>query len=92
MCVHTHVVGPQVAEQVRAALDGDTARVRDIDDALAPVYDLLGVVTNPIAIKAALRLLGHPVGGHRLPMVDATEDEVARIRGCLERLGLLVAV
>jgi len=50
------------------------------------------VVTNPIAIKAALRLLGHPVGGHRLPMVDATEDEVARIRGCLERLGLLVAV
>jgi 4-hydroxy-tetrahydrodipicolinate synthase len=48
-------------------------------------------VTNPIAIKAALRLLGHPVGGHRLPMVDANEDEVARVRSCLERLGLLVA-
>ena len=49
------------------------------------------MVTNPIAIKAALRLLGHQVGGHRLPLVDATEDEVARVRGCLERLGLLVA-
>ena len=92
VCVHTHVVGPEVGEQVRAALDGDTDRAREIDESLAPAYDLLRVVTNPIAIKAALRLLGHPVGGHRLPMVDATEDEVARVRGCLERLGLLVAV
>jgi 4-hydroxy-tetrahydrodipicolinate synthase len=90
VCVHTHVVGPQVAEQVRAALDGDVARAREIDQAIAPAYELLGVVTNPIAVKAALRLLGHPVGGHRLPLVDATEEEVARVRGCLERLGLLV--
>ena len=92
ICVHTHVVGPQVAEQVRSALDGDLARAREIDESLAPVYELLGVVTNPIGIKAALRLLGHPVGGHRLPLVDATDDEIARVRGCLERLGLLVAV
>jgi 4-hydroxy-tetrahydrodipicolinate synthase len=92
ICVHTHVVGPQVAEQVQSALDGDVARSREIDESLAPAYELLGVVTNPIAIKAALRLLGHPVGGHRLPLVDATEDELARVRGCLERLGLLVTV
>jgi 4-hydroxy-tetrahydrodipicolinate synthase len=90
VCVHTHVVGPQVAEQVRAVRDGDVARAREIDESLAPVYELLGVVTNPIAIKAALRLLGHQVGGYRLPMVDPTEEEVARVRGCLERLGLLV--
>jgi 4-hydroxy-tetrahydrodipicolinate synthase len=91
VCVHTHVVGPQVAEQVRAVLDGDVERGRDLDHAIAPAYELLGVVTNPIAIKAALRLLGHQVGGHRLPLVDATEDELGRIRDCLERLGLLVA-
>ena len=46
---------------------------------------------NPIAIKAALNLLGHEVGGLRLPLVDATRDEVARqVRDCLERLGLLL--
>jgi 4-hydroxy-tetrahydrodipicolinate synthase len=90
VCVHTHVVGPQVAEQVRAAADGDLERAREIDRALEPAYDLLKVQGNPIAIKAALRLLGHQVGGHRLPLVDATEDEVAQVRGCLERLGLLV--
>ena len=90
VCVHTHVVGPQVAEQTRAVLDGDLERAREIDRALKPAYDLLKVQTNPIAVKAALRLLGHQVGGHRLPLVDATEDEIAQVRGCLERLGLLV--
>ena len=47
--------------------------------------------TNPIAIKAALNLLGHDVGGLRLPLVAANEDETARVRSCLERLGALSA-
>jgi 4-hydroxy-tetrahydrodipicolinate synthase len=91
VCVHTHLVGPQVAEQVRAAEANDFDRVREIDRELAPAYELLAVTTNPIPIKAALRLLGHQVGGYRLPLVEPTEDELERVRGCLERLGLLVA-
>jgi 4-hydroxy-tetrahydrodipicolinate synthase len=89
--VHAHVVGPQVAEQVRAAHDGDLERAREIDRELAPVYELLRISTNPIAIKAALSLLGHDVGGFRLPLVSPTADELERVRGCLARLGLLVA-
>ncbi|HEV2591643.1 MAG TPA: 4-hydroxy-tetrahydrodipicolinate synthase [Gaiellaceae bacterium] len=91
ICVHTHVVGPQVAEQVRAALDGNIEHARDIDEQLLPAYELLQVQTNPIAIKTALNLLGHDAGTFRLPIVDPTEDEVAQVRTCLERLGLLVA-
>ena len=90
ICVHTHVVGPQVAEQVNAMQAGDTAHARELDRGLEPAYDLLTVVSNPIAIKAALNLLGHAVGGHRLPLVPATEQELAQVRGCLDRLGLLV--
>jgi len=91
VCVHTHVVGPQAAEQVRAALAGDIERARAIDRELAPAYELLSVATNPIAIKAALTLLGHEVGGHRLPLVSATAGEQERVQSCLARLGLLVA-
>jgi 4-hydroxy-tetrahydrodipicolinate synthase len=91
ICVHTHVVGPQVAEQVRATLAGDVERGRELDLELAPAYDLLGVQTNPLPIKAALNLLGHGVGGHRLPLPAPTDDEIAAVRECLERLGLLVA-
>ena len=90
VAVHTHVVGPQVAEQVRAAHAGDIERARAIDRELAPAYELLAVATNPIAIKAALSLLGHEVGGHRLPLVPATADEQERVQSCLARLGLLV--
>jgi 4-hydroxy-tetrahydrodipicolinate synthase len=91
VCVHTHVVGPQVAAQVKAFLSGDAERAREIDRELDPAYELLKVQSNPIPIKAALNLLGHGVGGHRLPIPPPTEDEIAAVRGCLERLGLLVA-
>jgi 4-hydroxy-tetrahydrodipicolinate synthase len=89
VCVHTHVAGPRVKAMVRAFREGDAETARQIDEELEPVYELLKVQTNPIAIKAALNLLGHDVGGLRLPLVDADEGEVARVRDCLERLGLL---
>ncbi len=91
ICVHTHVVGPQVAEQVRAVRDGDLGRARDIDRELEPAYELLRVAPNPIAIKAALNLLGHDAGTLRLPLVPPTSAELAQVRSCLARLGLLVA-
>jgi 4-hydroxy-tetrahydrodipicolinate synthase len=89
VCVHTHVVGPQVKEMVRRYRGGDVESARALDAELRPALDLLSVVPNPIAIKSALNLLGHEVGGLRLPLVEATEDEATQIRACLERLGLL---
>jgi 4-hydroxy-tetrahydrodipicolinate synthase len=92
ICVHTHVVGPQVSEMVRAFRSGDLEAARALDRELAPSIDLLRVAVNPIAIKCALNLLGHDVGGHRLPLVEATDDEREAVRACLERLGLLAPV
>jgi 4-hydroxy-tetrahydrodipicolinate synthase len=89
VCVHTHVVGPQVKELIRRFRSGDVEGARRLDEELQPSLDLLKVQTNPIAIKAALNLLGHDVGGHRLPLVEATPEEREAVRGCLERLGLL---
>ena len=89
VCVHTHVVGPQVKELVRLWRAGEHEAARRLDRELAPSIELLRVVTNPIAIKAALNLLGHEVGGHRLPLVEPTDDELAAVRDCLARLGLL---
>ncbi|MGE5690837.1 MAG: 4-hydroxy-tetrahydrodipicolinate synthase [Pseudomonadota bacterium] len=91
VCVHTHVVGPQVKELITRFRAGDVEGAQALDAEIRPALDLLKVQTNPIAIKAALNLLGHEVGGHRLPLVPPTEDEVAAVRDCLERLGLLAA-
>jgi 4-hydroxy-tetrahydrodipicolinate synthase len=89
VCVHTHVAGVQVKEMIGAFRHGDGEAARRIDAELAPALEILKVAPNPIAIKAALNLLGHEVGGLRLPLVAATEDEVARVRSCLEALRLL---
>jgi 4-hydroxy-tetrahydrodipicolinate synthase len=89
VCVHTHVVGPKVKEMVMRYRAGDVAGARALDDELRPSIDLLHVVVNPIAIKCALNLLGHEVGGLRLPLVEATETERDAVRECLEHLKLL---
>jgi 4-hydroxy-tetrahydrodipicolinate synthase len=91
VCVHTHVVGPQVKELIRRFRSGDVEGARELDGELQPALDILKVAPNPIAIKAALNLLGHEVGGHRLPLVEASDEERAQVRDCLERLRLLTA-
>src|SRR5262245_26384254 len=90
VCVHTHVVGPRVKEMIQLYKAGDHVEARRVNEELEPSYDLLKTVVNPIAIKAALNMLGHEVGGPRLPLVEANEDEQTAVRDCLERLGLLV--
>jgi 4-hydroxy-tetrahydrodipicolinate synthase len=92
VCVHTHIVGPQVKDQVTRFKQGDAEAARRIDEELGPAYEILKVTVGPIGIKAALNLLGHEVGGLRLPLVEVTEEEREQIRSCLERLGALQAV
>jgi 4-hydroxy-tetrahydrodipicolinate synthase len=87
--VTAHVWGTQIKELIRRFRAGDADGARQLHEELQPSYDLLKVQTNPIAIKAALNLLGHEVGGHRLPMVEPSEHELDEIRGCLERSGVL---
>ena len=92
VCVHTHVVGPQVKEMVKLFREGDVDGARALDRQLSPSIELLRVAPNPIAIKCALNLLGHEVGGLRLPLVEANDEEREAVRGCLERLELLAPV
>lgn len=51
--------------------------------------DMLGLATNPIPIKAAMKMLGRDTGELRLPMTPLTGDEEARLRKTLTNYGLL---
>jgi 4-hydroxy-tetrahydrodipicolinate synthase len=84
ICVASHVVG----EEMRRMVDEPDERAA-IDASLRGVFDAMAVTTNPIPVKAALNMLGHRVGGLRLPLVEADEQEQAAIRGALEQHGLL---
>jgi 4-hydroxy-tetrahydrodipicolinate synthase len=87
--VTAHLWGLQIAEMIRLHREGDVDGARALHEEQQPAYDLLRIQTNPIPIKAALNLTGHEVGGYRLPMVEPDEGELAQIRSCLERAGLL---
>jgi 4-hydroxy-tetrahydrodipicolinate synthase len=89
--VFTHLVGPQVREVIDLYTQGDQEGAARIVAEVQPVVDALAVTTNPIPLKAALNMLGHDVGGHRLPLVEASEDEKGTIRELLERAGVLAA-
>jgi 4-hydroxy-tetrahydrodipicolinate synthase len=65
---------------------------QEIHESLADAFEALAVATNPMPIKAALRMAGHRVGGFRLPMVDLSDEEEAVVRAMLERYELLSAV
>lgn len=85
ICVASHLVGNEMREMV----DATPERRAEIDARLAPLFAVMGVTTNPIPVKAALEMVGWPVGGLRLPMVEADDDERAQIRAVLADLGLV---
>jgi len=88
ICVASHVVGPRMAEVARLCREGDLTAAAAEDAALHDLYKALFVTANPIPVKAALNLLGHEVGGLRLPLVPATPEETAVVDAELRRLGL----
>jgi 4-hydroxy-tetrahydrodipicolinate synthase len=85
--VASHLVGTEM----RRMIDEPDNR-REIHDSLVDLFKALFVTTSPIPVKAALNMLGHDVGGLRLPLVEASEDEQAAVRDALERHGLLTKV
>ena len=91
VCVVSNIreAGRRLKELIRRFREGDTDGAKAIDEELKPLIGALAVTTNPIPVKAALNLLGHDVGGLRLPLVEATEEETEVVREALERAGML---
>jgi 4-hydroxy-tetrahydrodipicolinate synthase len=84
IAVASHIVG----NEMRRMIDEPEHRA-EIDASLQDVYRTLFLTSSPTCTKAALNLLGHNVGGVRLPIVEATPEETDAVRAMLERHGLV---
>jgi 4-hydroxy-tetrahydrodipicolinate synthase len=82
--VASHIVGDEMARMV-----SEPERRAEIDASLRDVYETLFLTSSPTCTKAALNLLGLDAGGLRLPLVEATDEELAAVRAMLERHGRL---
>lgn len=86
-----NIVPQDVVAMVRAATDGDWIAARQWHHKLfALCRDMLGLSTNPIPVKTAMRMLGRDAGELRLPMTQLTEQQEQQLLQTLKTYGLPV--
>lgn len=87
------VMGNIWSQEMRRMIDayiaGDHTTAVASHLGMLPLMKDLFMTSNPIMVKEALSLLGFPVGGVRLPLIDATPEQSEHIKGVMERVGLL---
>lgn len=87
--VVSHVVGPRFKEMIDAQAAGDHTRALRIHLELMPLMKALFMTANPIMVKQALALQGFDVGGVRLPLVPATDEQTAELARVMTGVGAL---
>jgi 4-hydroxy-tetrahydrodipicolinate synthase len=85
----THVTAAPTREMIEAFTAGNVGKARELHQRLLPIYSGIFRTQGTILVKAALELLGFPVGPVRLPLVEATPEQVEVLRADLAAAGLL---
>ena len=87
--VASHVVGLRMRAMIDAYNSGRDKEAADLHLEMLPLFKNLFITSNPVPVKTALSMLGLPAGPVRLPLVSATEEEVAIIKQTLQNLNLV---
>ena len=86
--VASHIVGRQIKGMIDAYLFGNVEIALGYHDQLQPIFQALFATTNPIPVKAALELIGWPVGAPRrplLPLNNQMKEELMKIISALRQ-------
>ncbi len=87
--VASHVAGKEIAEMIKGYKNGNVSKAKDLHLKLMPLFKALFMTTNPIMVKAAVNLKGLNVGGLRLPLISATEEQINKLKKVMEEVGVL---
>ena len=85
----SNVAPARMKEIVEACAAGNWEEAAQLNERLLPLMDGLFKTTNPILVKEALKLVGFPVGGVRLPLIDATPEQSAELEATMREVGVL---
>ena len=78
-----------VHDMVQAFLDGDTNKAASMQLQALPLIRALFIETNPIPVKAALKLMGLDTGIYRLPMCEMSPANHAVLEREMKAFGLI---
>ncbi len=87
--VASHLVGEHLQEMVKAFESGQNQKATEIHIKLFPLFKALFITTNPIPLKAALKIQGWDVGSPRLPLTDAPPEVIQKLESVLKQLALI---
>ncbi len=87
--VTANVAPKQMAQLCEAALKGDNARARTINDHLIGLHEKLFVEANPAPVKWALQEMGKIKGGIRLPLVPLSAHQYETVRQAMQEAGVI---
>ena len=62
----------------------DITKSSKLDEILQPLFDVLFITSNPIPVKAALKLIGFNCGTTRPPLMSVTQDQKQKIETVLD--------
>lgn len=84
-----NVVPARMKEITDACAEGEWQRAQELNERLLPLMEGLFQTSNPILVKKALELVGFPVGGVRLPLVEATPAQTERLEKVMRQVGAI---
>ncbi|MDD6288837.1 MAG: 4-hydroxy-tetrahydrodipicolinate synthase [Eggerthellales bacterium] len=84
-----NVAPARMKEIVELAAAGKMEEAEAANERLLPLMEGLFATTNPILVKEALKLEGFPVGGVRLPLIDATPEQSVELERIMTQVGVL---
>jgi len=87
--VASNVIPRQVSKMVKAYAAGKVAEAQRIHAKFYPLFKDLFLETNPAPVKAALAMMGQMDDEIRLPLVNISKDNAAKLRSTLRACGLL---
>ena len=86
--VASNVAPVQMSQMVHKASLGRYHEAQDQLYQLLPLFNALFSETNPIGIKAAMKLCSMPSGGVRMPLTEMSDENLALLQKAIEKLNI----
>lgn len=84
-----NLIPERLAKFCKAHLSGNTLEAKAMHEAMMPLHSVLFIESNPVPAKTALRMMDHPVGSVRLPLVEMEAANTLKLRTVLIQQGLV---
>lgn len=84
-----NVAPARMKQIVELCAQGEWEKAKEANEQLLPLMEGLFKTSNPILVKEALSLVGFPVGGVRLPLVNATPEQSTELAATMRQVGVL---